>query len=328
MTPTGAALAQRMAAMPRWVRVGNPIAEPWVTMTVRVEPAQLGYLEPLVARITIRNATDRALSMSFDRHRGTIPGRVALVANVRLGAQPMGDSAPIIVDAARRLRLGPKQAIELPVRLDRGDLGAALVGNPFATVTLSVRAMLDPVPTGNGWAPSPLGSIDTTRSIVRQGQPLTPANLEDWIRTAEDRSASLSERMRAIAALAAARQPAAGAQGEATATAPASDQAQEIAKTLAVAYASLDEIGQAWAVSLLPQQPNDPDPLQRMHDSAARSPSPLVRTVHLAVSVRDAQSPELTAALRGEPGPVADFARALRQLLLAAPPAAATAPSP
>lgn len=316
-TPVGLALGDRIGEWPRLLANPNPAEQAWIVLALSVEPHRSSFLEPIRATLRIRNATDMPLAMGPE---GTVPTRVFLITTLRPGQSGMTELPPRVIDIHRRLRLDGRQSLDVPIRLDRGRLGALFASSGTETIQLNTLAMLDayPVPGGR-YITGPLGAADMARLIERQGVPASAANVTSWMDLLNPQ-AEPSARMRALALLPEAVRQSRGPEG-----APA---AAKMTKALIDAFPKLDPIAQTWLLSFLPG-PEHPggggEAFKPIHDAAERSADPLVRMMNLVVAVRDPKSPTMNAALRSDNRTLVEFATALRQGLEAA--AAAPAPT-
>ncbi|MCX5660144.1 MAG: hypothetical protein NTW19_10535 [Planctomycetota bacterium] len=256
--------------------------------------------------LRIRNATDIPMSMGPE---GTVPTRVFLLSTIRPGQTGKSELPPRVVDVHRRLRLDGRQSLDVPVRLDRGMLGALLTAAGTETIQLNTLAMLDPYPTANGrYSAGPLGAADMARLIERQGVPANAANVAGWLE-ALSAPADPAVRLKALALI-----------PEAVRTAGTSPEAAEtsakLTKALIDVFPKLDPAAQAWALTFLPEPDKaapEKDAFKTIHETAERSGDVLVKMVDLATAVRDPKSPMLNAALRSDNRTLVEFAQALRQ---------------
>lgn len=301
----GARLAKVVGSWPARLASPNPWERPWVNLTLTVDPARYGYLEPIVARVALRNATDMPLGLGPG---GSIPSRVIVYGTYRNPGKESGSMSPIVVDLGRRLRLLPRETVEVEVRLDYSEVGALLTMSPREMISLEATAVLDPLTLPAGAAPMVTGPMGTTAGVFlieRRGLPAVEGEVDRLISAAT--SSDATEQFPAVARLVLAASsvgPSSSAEAKATAS--------KIADALNQAYGKLDAVGQAWVLRFVP--PAGPrgsmfDPILQL---ASRSDEALVRVMHLSTQVRDPASAEMNAALRHADRRVVGFAEALR----------------
>jgi len=279
------------------VRRPDPTDRPWCLLRIEVDPAKrFGYLKPIAATVRLRNATDMPLSVGPDQ---TIPSAMLVLTPARTGGEPIDAPAPIVVDMRRRLRVEPRKAIEVPVRLDRGELGEILTQSPGESFSFSVTALLDPMLTADGvLTAGPRGTVDAERLIERRGLRPTEANINGWLddlEGAKPTAETLTTMARLVLVAADVDQPPLKAR---------------IADKVNKLFPTLDRFGQALLVCLA-----QPGHWPELGLHAAASDDPLIRVCYLARHVADPNSPDIQAALDSDNVLAATFATALRDAL-------------
>jgi hypothetical protein len=324
-SPQGLTLTQRIAAWPSTMRNPNLAENPWTLMRLAIEPAEYGYLEPIYATATLRNMTDLPLSLNSGGGggtgggEGTLPTTLYISLAARRGGAAMPDAGPIVADLGRRLRLEPREALQVPLRLDRGGLGYMLMMTPTDSITFTATAILDPRPSQQGMSPGPLGATDTTPAARRNALPLTGANMEYMIRSARDGGDPFG-RMRSLAVLAALGPQMASAESD-----EAKSALKLVADTVNRAFVEGNPVHQAWTLLFIPPSEAARKTFTSVFEAAERSETPLVRIVYTTAQIDDPESAAMNAALRHPNKAIADYAQAHRTYLLEAAKAAAEA---
>ena len=301
---TGDGVSVRVLAddLPRQLWTPALTVSPWVRMTMRVVPGSFGYLQPMKAHVTIRNASRVPLSIGPG---GAIQSVLMVMCSPSIRSEPLGQLQPTFFNMGRRLTLKPGQSIEADIRLDRFDMGQLTALYPNSTVTFSATGMLDPrpLPTG-GIVPGPLGATHQVGSLRARGLPATPNNLNIWIKDLDGTDPAV--RALAIARLLIiARQPAE--------TTEAQDFRDKVSDLISQRYPSFDRVLQAWTVRfMLPDEEGEPVS-RRVIDLAQRSDDPMVRTVFLVMNADTADSPILTDAIRHDDPAIRSFAQAMKE---------------
>ena len=283
---------------------------PWAELELTVEPASLGYLEPMRARLTVRNASQIPLPLSTGQG---VPTRVLIALDPSVDGQDVPRPEPIVVDVHRRLELDVGESFTVPVRLDRTRLGAMLARRPGTTFSVDASAILGPTPTrSGGFNARPTGNVDRVRAIEVRGQPVNESRLEQWLQAAQGGDAVAQ--MRAMARLMQSIDTLASALPE---NADARAQRRRIAEVVAEQYGQFDALRRAWVVRFLPQSEDARRTFRRVLDPAKRSDDPTVRIVYLATHIGRVDDPVLAASLRHDNQAIRGFAEALRSGLQA-----------
>jgi len=307
LTEVAVGLRQTVRSWRHMIVKPDPARRPWVGVEISVEPARPRYLDPVIAKISVRNLTDIPLAFGPD---GAIPTRLFVYLNARHAGRPLGSLPPVVVEMNRRIRLEPNEAATVYVPLHRGHLGMLLRQFSAQNVSFSATAVLDPRTTAQGRIVHGLMGASATRNLVEvTGVSPTQATLERWLAALEQsdrmaRARALSKMVQMVAPL---------AQNPETA-----EWAQRIVNGVNGVYPTADVATQAWTLLHLPPTDEDiPDyPFSRIMELAQRSDHPLVRISYIMSHVIDADSPQITAAMRHSDPRISVMARVQRQILI------------
>ena len=297
--------AKLVASLKRWrnmVRRPDPADRPWCLLQIEIEPVKrFAYLQPITATARLRNATDMPLALGPEQ---TIPSAMLVLTPARIGGEPIDAPSTIVVDMRRRLRIEPRKAIELPVRLDRGELGDVLAQRPGERFSFSATALLDPMLTADGaLTAGPRGAADTERLIERRGLRPTEANITGWledIESAKPSTATLTTMARLVRLAADVDDPQLKAR---------------IVEKVDKLLPTLDRFSQALLICLAPPDAESQALWPKLHAHAAASDDTLVRICYLARHVAEPDSTHIQTAIDGGDVVVARFAKALRDAL-------------
>lgn len=304
MTEVGVGLNQMLRSWPITMLRPDPLRRPWMGVSIEMDTQRPGYLDPMIAKITIRNTTNMPLSFAPE---GALPTQLFVYISTRQAGRALGSLPPIIVDVHRRLRLEPNEAIEIEVPLHRGPFGVALRQLAGQTLTFSATAVLDPRPTPRGHVVNgPLGATTTLNLVEVTGATASVPHVERWLGALEqpDRRA----RSRALAHLVQLAPALAGVEGGA-------ELSQRIVTTVNRIYPDLDPVTQAWTLMFLPGDETGRAMFERVHQAAQRSNEPIVRIAYMMAQVSDPASTQITADMRHEDPRISVFARVKRKLL-------------
>lgn len=306
--PPSDEVAAMLAAMGRWrgsLRMPDLMDRRWTLLQLEIEPQQYQYLDPITARIRLRNAFGRPLALGPGQ---TLPTTLLIFTAARFEGRAIGHTPPTVVDMRRRLTLAPQEALEVQVRLDRAAMGSILAFSPSERISFSVTAMLDPqVTTGGDFISRPLGAMDAKHLIERRGMAPTQPNIEQWLGEL-DRPGDGGEYLRTLARLSMlAFRLADGDQAMAF--------KQRITSRIDRAFPDLDRLGQAWVLGFTPAGGESERLLPNLHNLAQGSAEPLVRLMYLTEHVGDPKSPHLESALRHDHPVIREYATALRESL-------------
>jgi hypothetical protein len=321
-TGAGNGLVQAMKGMPSRLWAMDDLSR-WIDVMWRIDSAQFNYLEPIRARLTVRNSTQ--LPLSIGAGKTVRPEAMVLIAPFRAG-RSMGTMPPVVVDVGRQLRLEAGETLSVPVRLDRGPFGQLVSRQPFRSYVFNVTAKLNPQVTQRGAVVTgPLGGSDTARSLVTQTLPASAANVKDWLEQLETEEAQ--QQLVSIARLASVQPPEAGGGNSQGGNQSNADQAagngvmpgqvdrelaQRVVETLTEQFGQFNAVRQAWTVLMIPASEAAGRRFEALLQQARASEKPLVRMSYLASQVRSADAPALLQASREGSGEVQRFAKAVR----------------
>lgn len=310
-TDLGRSLSHTMAEHPGHLWRPALSVSPWARLELDIVGRQFEYLQPLSVTLRVRN--DSRMPLPLADGRG-VPTRVLLEVTPSLGGEPTARPAPLIVDVDRRLTLAPGESLSVNVRLDHGDLGAMLAQLPHRDVRLDIRAILGPVPMGDGsFMSAPAGETTTLPGIAVHGEPVADAVLDDWLGTLEGENegdgegASMGQQMRAVALLARLFE----ARPDAL-----EDEARQRITDAVGRWAGADEpLRLAWVARFLPRDEQARAAFEAAVGRIEQSDEPTVRIMHLASHVTAADDPLLIASREHEEEAIRTFADALHRHL-------------
>ncbi|MEZ6189689.1 MAG: hypothetical protein R3C45_00180 [Phycisphaerales bacterium] len=303
ISPTGDGVPLRVLIdnLPQQLWTPALTVSPWVRLNVTVSPGSFGYLQPMKAHVTVRNATRMPLSVG---QGGAIQNALMVMCAPSIRNEPLGRLQPTFFNMGRRLTLQPGASIQADIRLDRFDLGQLAAVYPTATVTYSATTMLDPRPLANGGiVTGPLGAQTSIGSLQARGTPATPSNLQLWMKDLDGTDPAV--RATAIARLLViARQPAEGVEMV--------DLRDRVRDLISQRYPDFNSVLQAWTVRfMLPDDEGQPV-AQRVIDLAQRSDDPMVRIVYLVMNAKEPTAPALNDAVRHDDPTIRAFAQAMK----------------
>ncbi len=174
---SGNEIRRRVEAFPRdWLEI---VDRPRRFYHVRLEPVRVGhdYTDPLLARVTLRNTSDRDLTIGRD---GVIHPDLWVDAQVR-GLHQQTMPAVAYDQLSDRLVLRPGETVSRTLRVDQGALDDFLKQHPAEPVPVSATVILNPVLRNGGAAPGPGGQrADLDGIFQRNGFAIN--NEADWRR--------------------------------------------------------------------------------------------------------------------------------------------------
>lgn len=146
-------------------------------LTVTTErDGQVGYLQPITARISIRNPNSLPVSLGGG---GVVNSSAMIILSARSEGRAIPPPSPIVIDLGRRLRLMPGESIEVPVRLDWTVLGGFLSHNPAAPFSYSLRVIHGPIITERGtYGADRFGQVANIFVRIRQPLPIQEMSIE------------------------------------------------------------------------------------------------------------------------------------------------------
>ena len=300
-TQTGTALRSYMRRWPPALWELDMVTAPWATLRVEAEGKEFGYLDPIQLTATVQNKAPVPLAMSQAGPLGTL---LVLQVEPSSAAGSLGQLPPVVVDMGRRLVLGEGESVSVPVRLNRSSLGTLIRRRPFASVSVSVSAMLDPRPGADGrMNPGPLTTTETVQGLRASGEAVTAASVNSWLSSMRSRDPSL--RMRNIARL---------IQLQPETAAEVFNQALQarIEDAVVAAGTGSDPLMRTWVLLLSPYS-GQAARLDQVTDAAATSTIPLVRVAYLAALRGEIEESRLNEALRASDPMIQRYARAVKQ---------------
>jgi len=300
-TGEGVSLRMLVDDLPRQLWTPALTVSPWIRMSLDVSPGTFSYLQPMYAKVRIRNATRMPLSIGPN---GAVQPIMMVSCMPSIRTEPLGALTPTFFNVGRRLTLQPGASVESSIRLDRFDLGQLAALYPTATISFSATAILDPRPLPNGGiVPGLLGDTASVGALQVRGMPATPSNLQLWMKDLD--GADPAAKALVIARLLmVARQPVESTEAQ--------DLRDRVSELIGQRYPTFDRVLQAWTVRfMLPDEDGQPV-VQRVIDQAQRSDDPMVRIVYLVMNADGPDSPALTDALRHDDPTIRGFAEALK----------------
>jgi len=303
-TPIGVRLTRLIDSWPSMLASPNPKTEPWWRLTVDVEPKRYSYLDPISARLMLRNMTNFPLSLGPE---GVVPTDVLTHLTLRRHGASMGALPPIAAGMDRRIRLEPFETIDVSVRMDRGELGLLFSLNPAEAISLDITTVLDPRIEPNGRVvPSPRGDSDSVYLIERFATATTIQSVQKWIAMLDNTEPD--QQMTAAALLVRAAFALAGGENE-----DRQNAVKRITEAVEHAYPLWNPMMQAWVVRFLVPGADHEVLFETIHESAQRSEGALVWIMYLAAQVSDPDAAVINTALRHADARVVAFAGALRK---------------
>src|SRR5690606_10997153 len=100
-----------------------------------------GFLDPQLVRMRLYNHAEVPLSLGPG---ATLPPTAFVLLDPRVAGTSLGDLPPLVVDLGRKLRLEPREFVEVPVRIDQAFLGLLMTFNPDKTFDYNVQVIYDP----------------------------------------------------------------------------------------------------------------------------------------------------------------------------------------
>lgn len=302
----------------------EPEKRPWLSVDLAVEPLKAGYLEPITARVRIRNVTDYPMAVGGD---GPVPTNLWLYVAVRQAGSRVANVSPIVIDLRRQLRLDPNEQIEVIVPLDRGPFAGVLSNLIGQRVTYSVNAILDPrLSQQNQLLTGPLGGTDLVNLLQVGGSTPTNVDVQSWIDSLSE--ANKLTRARALVNMltfAPSLKPRELTEEDLEDLEQEQiDQIREqqdtqremmnkIVDGVNLAFPRLDPATQAWAVMHV--APAAYEQFEPLLNEARRSDQTIVRIAYVATHVNQPESPEMDEALRSDDAAVSEFARIKKSLM-------------
>jgi len=275
-----------------------------VAVEVRLQPASLTFapFAPCTLLLEIHNRS--SVPLAIDRGGPIFPQVVMEIESsfARQGLQPEVEA--LVVDIDRRLRIEPRQTLEIPVVATRSRLGQAMTEYAIQGTLLRFTAYTNAqaLPTSNGFRTLPLGSTVSTPALRVEGIRSTGSALDQVIDIAHT-----GRDMDLVTALVVLAQRLAD-ELSAEATNEQRRQRERALDALNEGERRLTESGRALFVGLVP-------PGRLMESVAAHakaSTDPLVRMTYLMTHVVDSTDAYVSAALTAEDEGVRKLAELVR----------------
>jgi tetratricopeptide (TPR) repeat protein len=290
------------------------VENPTLALSLRIRPEQVQYgpLDPVIVTIEITNHT--SVPMSIDRN-GPIHPHVAIIVSPQVARVKLPtELRPLIIDIDRKLRLAPRERLEIKVDLRQSQLATVLDTHALRGATVSVRGLLNFMVTPQGALRAGiLGSEVTTERIRIDGVRMSRAWIEDAL-AAVTQPDSLNDLIQlAMLAPVAAAGPAQGA--------PAEDVQllADVSSAMVEAFAKLSPTAQAWLLGVLPRT-SSMEPVRAL---ARRSTDPWVQLSYIIHQSTGLTDPVFDVARRGEHAKLRELAELFPEALqLLAEPAA------
>lgn len=283
-------------------------SEPRRFVMLRAKPVayRYPYAQPIEMDLELTNVWNAAMSLGPGQ---TLSGTVLISPTITTSAGKNLAMAPEVVDLARRIRLGPREALSVRVPVDVGALGEYLTEHPTETVRITFTAVLNPRLTTSGQiVPGLLGSAFTTATVERTGWDPTSPQLVA-AKVSEVAGADKSAAMLAAALL---------VRVAPTLPAAKQDVAQQMGDAVNAAFAKrFDTVQQAWTAGYLPNDLAVRRLMEPTVDAAVNSSDPTVVQMIVLSLAQAPDSPILSAGLRSQSPAVRDFAVELKKVLAA-----------
>jgi tetratricopeptide (TPR) repeat protein len=157
-----------------WMRI---IDNPQAFYALRGDPIKISfqYGEPILARISIQNTSEHAITIGPD---GVVQP-IVWVEGIPMGV--FRDKVPpsaLVEQFTEQLVLKPRQGMTLTARLDQGALLNTLMANPAPAVTLSGTLRTNVLTSPRGIMPGPAGyAVEFARYMERAASPLAEATI-------------------------------------------------------------------------------------------------------------------------------------------------------
>lgn len=276
----------------------------WLRWNIKA-PQSVGYLQPLVMQIQVTNHGPVALAIDAS---GPVFPQALLAIETRLAGHLVQGIAPMLVGINQALSLQPGQTLEIPIRVDRRQIGMVLANAPGLRATLSGRMMLGALPdsaTGQ-MIPNPLTGTILLPVMGREPAVAATTEVENVIEQLSGQDEL-------------ARFQAAGYLMTMLPTLWAGPRKDELRPLLTQSLTQAFEAGGStmacWlAMGLKPSVKGDVL-LQSIHDQAAGSSDDRLRILYIASQIMDVESPVLVQTIQQKRAPVSDFAKAWQRTI-------------
>jgi len=278
-------------------------------LSLRVEPVDQLYhaFDAVPVRLVVTNHTGLPIGISPE---GPLRPNLILQPEISAPTEPRFNQAPpSVIDIGRRLRLRPREKLEVIIDLRRHAVGEFINASGTGGASVQIRGILNPFSASQQVIEAgPLGYVTRSRELRVDGVRVTP----DWVNSI---SASLRDGgLIGISDL--------GLLLHAIHGTPRTDRPRvspdtDIALTAAMAallgrFDSLDAVVQAWIVATVP---SGSEALSPIIDRARAINSPLVHMSYLVNHLDGATDPLLEQALASSDPQVVMIADLLKQML-------------
>lgn len=300
------ALTKRIGAVPAWVdqMVRNPRA--FIALEARPVSSVLSGFEQSAIRLRLRHMAPIPLGIGVGR---TLSSRFLFAPRVEAQTDVLLSGAvPEVVDIDRRLRLDPREELDVVVWPDAGYTGWLLEVLESHSTRVSWRVIQGfMLAKTAGYVPGPGSLATNTTSVGRRPSLVTQLTVDELVdRIIDGPPEELVETISGVRSLLLAPGPGATVLDEAA--------AERIAQATAQRYATLDLISRAMMLAVLPHARLAPS--MEPFDAAAREERddallPLV----LVTRVIDAEDPLLAKAI--ENPATTEFASLIKERLAA-----------
>ncbi|MEO1583799.1 MAG: hypothetical protein AAFR96_04405 [Planctomycetota bacterium] len=307
-------------AVPNWIDTLAAGPRSFMRLSAGVEQDFLPATAEAVVTLEFRNTLPRPLGMGGDRPIGT---RLALIPRIDIASHQLrGAVDPEVVDAHRKLRLAPGEAVSVRVWPDAGAAGLIQDIKAGHRVRSRFNALQNfQVGQGVPYQRGPLSLASETPLITRV--PLTQATLPAQDLVAYARTADEPALVEFLPAFRAALADVDYPQGQLSAA-----DAAELAGVIAARYPGLSLDTRAAIVAIMPpaRMRQELAPLDRV---VLQETDPLLAGVALVSRVTSASDPSIAEATNSEDPALAGLARALAaRLRLGDPDGFAFLPAP
>ncbi len=278
--------------------------DPTTAVSLRISPTQPTFApyEPVIVTLEVTNHAPFPIAIDTD---GPIRPQVALTISTEMATLGrLAPLPPLVVDINQRLRLMPRERIEIPIDLRTTRLGLLLDAAPLPGAIIRVRGMLNfVVAPNNALLPGVLGTERESSRFRVDGFRLSESWLERTIAKLVEADDDLQ-----LAELAALAQVAASPTDQQTG---GGRLVTDTRSALIDVFPTLDSITQAWLLASMPPSRAFEPIFTRVRESEDHH---LLMT-YLLFHARDRDDPVIVRAMRGDNERVARFAEMARARL-------------
>jgi hypothetical protein len=313
-----AARMERLAASVPAV-VDRFAEEPTLAVSVRLLPTKATFepYEPVIVNLEITNNAPMPLAIDSG---GPIHPQVALETSAQIVRMPhepaLPEIRPLVIDIDRRLRLGPRERLVVPVDLRRGILGQVLNARPLRGATLTVKAIINFRVTGeNIIGPGVLGSEAETPSIRVDGVRLSRGWIAGAIEAIVEPDSAQDLTTIAILSHVVPLMQQVRSEDPLLALEEFGDRQleEDAAAAIAEAYATVDAASRAWLLAVMPRLSPTLVPIYTM---AQADGNKHVQLMYLLYCLTGPDDPMIDAARRGSDPDVRAVADVMYELVL------------